>query len=75
MFKHGLGKDIITDFDKNSDEVIEVSATIFSDFAAVRAAMTAHHGDAIIETPDHLNSIALKNTTIQSTTAEDFRFV
>ena len=55
--------------------MIDVSASIFSDFAAVRAATTAHHGDVIIETPGHLNSITLKNTAIHSLAADDFRFI
>ena len=55
--------------------MIELSASIFGDFAAVRGAMTSHHGDVIIETPDHLNSITLKNTGIHSMVADDFRFV
>jgi hypothetical protein len=61
-------------FDKKGDDVIELSAAIFSEFAAVKATTSTHHGDVIIETPDHLNSITLKNTAIHSLAADDFRF-
>jgi hypothetical protein len=55
--------------------IYELSVSIFGDFAAVRAAMSWHHGDVIIETPDHLNSITLKNTAIHSLAADDFRLI
>jgi len=75
FFNSGFGKDVITDFDKRGDDVIEFSTSVFSDFAAVQIALIAHHGDVIIETPDHLDSITLRNTAIASLTADDFKFV
>ena len=69
-----FGRDTITDFDDYGNDTIEFSTSVFANFAAVQAALTASGGDVFI-THSADNVITLKGTTLASVTASDFLFV
>ncbi|GAU81801.1 Ig-like domain-containing protein [Bosea sp. BIWAKO-01] len=76
VFRPGFGRDTITDFrnDAGNDDTLQISKSIYANFAAVQAAMHQSGNDVVIDaTPD--DSILLKNMTIAALHASDFIFV
>jgi Ca2+-binding RTX toxin-like protein len=76
VFTPGFGRDMVTDFRASglSNDHIEFSTSVFSDFAAVNAAMRQVGSDVVI-TLDAANSVTLKNVTFSSLDSGDFFFV
>ncbi|WP_414470843.1 calcium-binding protein [Microvirga sp. M2] len=76
VFAAGFGVDVITDFKAgaNTEDVIEFSTAVFSGYAAVLAAST-QSGSNVMITAGAGNTITLKNVTLSSLHADDFRFV
>jgi hypothetical protein len=62
------------DFDDVGDDVIQLSTSLFANFAAVQAAMSPLGGDVVIVF-DAANAIVLRNTTPASMGVDDFLFV
>jgi hypothetical protein len=62
------------DFDDVGDDVIQLSTSLFANFAAVQAAMNPLGGDVAIVF-DAANAIVLRNTTLASMGVDDFLFV
>ncbi|MBB4193074.1 Ca2+-binding RTX toxin-like protein/formiminotetrahydrofolate cyclodeaminase [Rhizobium aethiopicum] len=75
VFKAGFGHDTLTDFTAGaaSVDVLDISTSLFSDFAAVMAAASQVGADTLI-TYDANNSITLKNVGLTSLHQDDFHF-
>jgi Ca2+-binding RTX toxin-like protein len=76
VFHPGFGNDVITTFDDSpsAHDIIEVSSSIFTDFAAVQAA-SAQVGADVVITATAVDTITLKSYTLASLGADDFRFM
>ncbi|MBY5635207.1 RTX toxin [Rhizobium leguminosarum] len=76
IFRGNFGHDTVVDFSAGagSDDVIEVEADIFADFASVIAAAAQSGLDTLI-THDGENSILLNNVALTTLHQDDFRFV
>lgn len=76
IFDIGFGADVITDFEAgaNTDHVIQISTTLFANFAAVRAA-SAQVGANVVITASSSNTITLQNESLANLRADDFHFV
>ena len=72
FYETKFGKDTVTDF-VNGD-LIEFSASAFSDFAAVQAKI-AQVGSNTVTTLDADNTVTLQNVTAANLKAADFMFV
>jgi Ca2+-binding RTX toxin-like protein len=75
IFDVGFGFDTITDFKAgaNTDDVIQFSSSIFSNFAAVKVASVQSGGNVVITaSPDH--TLTLRNVSLSSLHADDFAF-
>jgi hypothetical protein len=75
VFAANFGKDVITDFQPigAAHDVIEVSNSVFNDFAVVLAHATQVAADVVI-TADAQNSITLKNVTLANLQSDHFHF-
>jgi Ca2+-binding RTX toxin-like protein len=75
VFRGDFGKDTIVNFTPgaNSDDIIDVSADVFADFAAIMAVATEDGSDTLI-TQDINNSILLRNVALTTLHQDDFRF-
>jgi Ca2+-binding RTX toxin-like protein len=76
VFRPGFGLDVITTFEDTPtvNDIIEVSSSIFANFAAAQAA-TAQVGADVVITASPTDTITLKNYTLANLGADDFRFV
>ncbi|CEJ13853.1 Bifunctional hemolysin/adenylate cyclase precursor [bacterium YEK0313] len=75
VFAANFGKDTINDFSAGAavGDVIQISSSIFADYAAVRAA-SAQIGADVLITVDASNSILLKNVALVNLHQNDFQF-
>nr|WP_320201853.1 calcium-binding protein [Agrobacterium sp. rho-13.3]MDX8311632.1 calcium-binding protein [Agrobacterium sp. rho-13.3] len=76
IYTPGFGQDTITNFiaTGTAHDVIQMDKTIFADWAALLSASSQSGSDTIIRA-DADNSITLKNVTVNTLQANDFRFV
>jgi hypothetical protein len=74
VFGEASGHDTITDFDDWGNDVIEVSTSVFANFAALEHALKDVGRDVLIELDSH-NSMTLRDTSFASVTESDFLFV
>jgi Ca2+-binding RTX toxin-like protein len=76
VFRPGFGNDVITTFDDSptANDIIDISSSIFANFAAVQAA-SAQVGADVVITASPTDTITLKNYTLANLGADDFRFV
>ena len=76
VFHPGFGADTIIAFGDSGShqDLIEISSSIFADFAAVQAA-SAQVGADVVITKSPADTITLKNYNLVNLGADDFRFV
>lgn len=76
VFGASIGLDKILDFGDTSgnEDIIELDAAAFADYAAVQAAMSQVGSDAVI-TQDINNKITIVGTNVANLDASDFAFV
>jgi len=72
VFAGAFGKDVVTDFQPN--DVIQLDASAFANFAAVQSHAQQSGADVVI-TLDPANTITLQNVTLASLNSGDFLFV
>ncbi len=75
VYGPGFGNDVITDFAPTGGghDLIQISKTIFANFAVVHSHMAQVGADVVI-TADPTDSITLKGVAMASITASDFLF-
>ena len=73
VFGPVIGHDIITDFDPKSER-IQISKSLFADYASITSAMHEVGTDVVI-THDANQSITLKNVALASRHSTDFLFL
>ncbi len=69
----GFGADTLTDFDASGDDVIEFSTSVFTNWAAVQAALTTNGAGEVVVYHSAGNQITLAGVT--SVSSDDFTFV
>jgi Ca2+-binding RTX toxin-like protein len=73
VFASGFGKDVITDFQVGLDR-IQLSKSVFADYASMLANATASGSDILISAADG-SVITLKNASMSSLQSSDFLFI
>jgi hypothetical protein len=74
VFRSGFGRDIVTDFDPQSADVIQFDPSVFADFNAVLShAANDGSGNTVI-TYDANNVLTLLGVTVAELTAQEFVF-
>jgi hypothetical protein len=72
-FAAGFGRDAISDFGASDPDIISFESDLFADFDAVIAASAQLGGDVVI-TVDDQTSLTLRDVSLGSLGADDFRF-
>ncbi|MCF6370695.1 M10 family metallopeptidase [Rhizobium halophilum] len=73
-FERGFGLDVIHDFSVSTDDVIQFASDIFADYTAMLEAALQQGADVLISY-NASNALTVKDLSLASLHADDFRFV